>query len=103
MIHAIVTVSGGGTYLDPGLSASVLAKSMKPEPVENRSAKLSARESEVLHLIAEGHSNKEIAGRLHVSDKSVETYKARSMSKLGLRGRADVVRYALENGWLRPN
>jgi DNA-binding NarL/FixJ family response regulator len=103
LIHAIITVAAGGTYLDPALSANVLARSMRGESSESRAAKLSARECEVLRLIAEGHTNKEIASRLHISDKSVETYKARSMSKLGLRGRADVVRYALQQGWLKSN
>jgi len=62
---------------------------------------LSDRETEVLRLIAQGHSNKEIAAHLELSVKTVETYKARSMEKLGLTGRSDIVRLALEEGWLR--
>jgi DNA-binding NarL/FixJ family response regulator len=51
--------------------------------------------------VAAGHSNKEIAGRLELSVKTVETYKARSLEKLGLHSRADLVRYALRRGWLQ--
>ncbi len=55
----------------------------------------------MVRLIAAGHSNKEIATRLGLSVKTVETYKARSMEKLGLDSRADLVRYALQRGWLQ--
>jgi DNA-binding CsgD family transcriptional regulator len=61
---------------------------------------LSQRESEAVRLIALGYSNKQIASRLSVSVKTVETYKARAMKKLGLRGRVDLVRYAAHCGWL---
>jgi DNA-binding NarL/FixJ family response regulator len=61
---------------------------------------LSTREAEVLKLVALGHSNKEIASELDVSAKSVETYKARGSEKLGLKTRADIVRYAASQGWL---
>jgi DNA-binding CsgD family transcriptional regulator len=64
---------------------------------------LSEREAEVLLLIAQGLSNKEIAARLRISVKTVETYKARSMEKLGLSGRADIVRFALQKGWLHDS
>jgi len=62
---------------------------------------LSEREAEVVRLLAAGHSNKEIALRLDLSVKTVETYKARSLEKLGLHSRADLVRYALQRGWLQ--
>lgn len=62
---------------------------------------LSEREARVVRLIAAGHSNKEVAARLGLSVKTVETYKARSLRKLGLRSRAELVRYALRCGWLR--
>jgi DNA-binding NarL/FixJ family response regulator len=54
-----------------------------------------------VRLIAAGYTNKEIASRLALSVKTVETYKARSMEKLGLDSRADLVRYALQRGWLQ--
>jgi DNA-binding CsgD family transcriptional regulator len=61
---------------------------------------LTAREAEVLRLVAAGLTNKEIAHQLGVTIKSVETYKARGIAKLGLRTRHDIVRYAMGQGWL---
>ena len=61
---------------------------------------LSEREAEVLRLIAAGYSNKEIAGRLSLSVKTVEAHKANGMRKLELRGRIDIVKYAVLQGWL---
>jgi DNA-binding NarL/FixJ family response regulator len=61
---------------------------------------LSDRESAVLRLIASGYSNKEIAGQLSLSVKTVEAHKANAMRKLGLRGRIDIVKYAVLQGWL---
>ena len=65
-----------------------------------RHRRLSDREREVVRLVARGYSNKEIAAKLEVSVKTVETYRYRAVEKLGLRGRADLVRYAIEQGWL---
>jgi DNA-binding NarL/FixJ family response regulator len=103
LIHAIRTVSAGGMYLDPALAGKVVGSFMrapagKSAPEGND---LSDRESEVLRFIAAGYTNKQIASQLDVSVKTVETYKARSMQKLGLGSRADLVRYALQRGWLQ--
>ena len=62
----------------------------------------SDREAEVVRLIARGYSNKEIAARLSMSFKTVETYKARSLEKLKVRTRVGLVRYAADRGWLTP-
>ena len=67
---------------------------------EQSGATLSEREAEVLRLIAAGYSNKEIAGRLSLSVKTVEAHKANAMRKLGLSGRIDIVKYAVLQGWL---
>ena len=61
---------------------------------------LSRREQEVIRLMARGHTGKEIASQFELSAKTVETYKARAMTKLGLATRADIVRYAKTRGWL---
>src|SRR4051812_14421722 len=102
LIHAIRTVARGGIYLDPSLAAQVLGGIIKRpgERAGRGEDSLSEREAEVLRLIALGHSNKEIAARLEVSVKTVETYKARSMEKLGLSSRAGIVGYAVRQGWL---
>lgn len=96
LVRAIRTVMAGGAYIDPILVGKGRNGSLK---VLKRS-QLSDREEEVLRLIAEGHTNKDIAGRLELSPKTVETYKTRSLEKLGLQSRADIVRYAVQQGWL---
>jgi len=104
LVHAVTVVARGDVYLDPGVTAVVLGKVARMHlPGEDSRHQLSEREAEVLQLIAQGHSNKEIADRLKISSKTVETYKARSMDKLGLTGRADIVRFALQKGWLQDS
>ena len=61
---------------------------------------LSDREAEVTRLLAQGLTMKEIAQQLNVSPRTLETYRARAMEKLGLKGRADLIRYARKRGWL---
>ena len=102
LVHAIRVVARGEVYLDPVVATSLVQQLARKSRTGMAPSvdDLSDREAEVLRLIAQGHSNKEIAARLELSVKTVETYKARSMEKLGLTGRADIVRLALENGWL---
>lgn len=100
LIHAIRTVAAGGVYLDPSVAGKVVAGFVGGSGHEPATAELSEREADVLRLIAEGYSNKEIGARLDISVKTVETYKARSMEKLRLGSRVDIVRYALQQGWL---
>lgn len=74
-------------------------------PIRAANEQLSEREREVIKSIAHGYSNKQIAIRLLVSVKTVETYKSRAMEKLGLYDRTDIVRFAVGQGWfdeLRP-
>ncbi len=103
IVHAIRAVAAGGTYIDPALAGTVVGPFVgRPEAAEATPNGLSEREEEVVSLIAQGYSNKEIAARLKLSVKTVETYKARSLEKLGLRSRVDLVRYATQRGWLSP-
>ena len=102
LIHAIRAVAAGGVYLDPALAGRVVEGYVGEAAAGGTAAvELSDREAEVLRLIAQGFANKEIAARLGVSIKTVETYKARSMQKLGLNSRVDIIRYALGRGWLQ--
>ena len=103
LISAIRQVLAGGIYIDPRLGGLVANSLVRRRAATARSgtSTLSDRESEVLRLIAQGHSNKEIAGRLNLSVKTIETYKTRSMEKTGLRSRIDIVRYASRHGWLQ--
>ena len=101
LLQAIRAAAAGGQYLDSTLTARVTARLLgRADKVSKPAATLSERESEVLRLIASGYSNKEIAGRLSLSVKTVEAHKANAMRKLGLRGRIDIVKYAVLQGWL---
>jgi DNA-binding NarL/FixJ family response regulator len=102
LLRAIRAVAAGGTYLDPAIAGKVVGVGT-PGPSRSQrgpTMELSERETDVLRLIANGHSNKEISARLAISVKTIETYKARAMEKLGFRTRVDVVRYAAGKGWL---
>lgn len=101
LVRAIRAVAEGGTYLDPIMAGSVVEGFVRPPTEPDAKIQLSERETEVVRLIAQGYSNKEIASRLKVSVKTVETYKTRSMEKLGMRGRVDIVQYAVRRGWLK--
>ena len=102
LIRAIQVVAAGGMYLDPTVAVKVVGGFVKPPPTgAAKTGELSEREAEVAKLTAAGHGNKEIASRLDLSVKTVETYRARSLEKLGLKSRAELVRYAFQQGWLQ--
>jgi DNA-binding NarL/FixJ family response regulator len=103
LIRAMHAVASGGMYLDPAIAGKVVRRTIRSSlhPQPGQAAELSERETDVLRLVAGGHSNKEISARLNISVKTVETYKARAMEKLGYRSRVEVVRYAADQGWLR--
>jgi DNA-binding NarL/FixJ family response regulator len=102
LVRAIRAVAAGQTYLDPAVAGQLVAGLVaRPEAaLRGTATELSGREAEVLRLIAQGHPVKQIAAGLDVSARTVETYRARGMEKLGLRNRSDIVRYALQRGWL---
>jgi two-component system, NarL family, response regulator NreC len=97
LVRAIRIAADGGRYLDPALPAADASLDRRRRAATPHATD---REVEVLRLVAVGHSNKEVAGALNISVKTVEVHKANAMRKLGLRGRTDVVRYAVLNGWL---
>lgn len=103
LIQAVRSVAAGETYLDPLIAGKVVDRVVHAAPLvpERQAAMLSEREFEVLQQVAQGYSSKEIATKLNLSSKTVETYKARAMEKLGLNGRAAIVRYAIAQGWLQ--
>lgn len=105
LVHAIRTVAAGGIYIDPTLAGKVVDSfvSRQPHGTGQPDGELSEREREVLRLIAWGHSYKEIASRLGIGVSTVDTYKSRLMEKLKLRSRADIVRYAAQQGWLKDS
>ncbi len=91
ILAALRVVARGRTYFDPDLSRAARASgAADPGPMSD----LSDRESQVLRLLAQGYLGKEIADKLKVSTKSVETYKTRLLVKLGINSRAELMRYA---------
>lgn len=104
LVRALRAVAAGGVYLDPAIAGKVVGdlvtEGEAPGPAEG--GHLTDRESQVLQRVAQGFSNKEIGAQLDISVKTVETHKLRAMDKLGLKSRADVVQFALRNGWLAP-
>jgi DNA-binding NarL/FixJ family response regulator len=101
LIRAVRAVAAGGVYLDPSVAEQALPTAAADRASSRAgSEELSPREEAVLKFTAQGFSNKEIAGRLEISIKSVETYKARAALKFDLRSRADIVRYGVSRGWL---
>jgi len=102
LIRGIRTVAAGQTYLDPAVAGQLVsALTSRPKlGTVGTGADLSDREGQVLRFLAQGYALKQIAAILDVSARTVETYRARAMEKLGLRNRSDIVRYALQRGWL---
>jgi DNA-binding NarL/FixJ family response regulator len=105
LINAIRTIAAGNSYLDPSLTRKVMggyvsrATSQRGE----RKGEMTDREAEVLRLISFGYSNKEIAAKLDLSVKTIESHKANAMRKLGISSRIDIVKYAILQNWLQDN
>ena len=99
LVRAIREVCSGQVYLSPGVSRAVVEAYATPDRPRDA---LSARERQVLQLIAEGKTTKDIAALIHVSAKTVETHRARLMQKLGIHEIAGLVRYAIRKGLVQP-
>lgn len=103
LIRAVREVMAGRRYLSPPLSEraiEVYLQKARTTQTIDRYDTLTTREREVLHLGAEGHTNNEIAARLFISPRTVETHRAHVMHKLNLRTHTDLVRFALRRGIL---
>jgi DNA-binding NarL/FixJ family response regulator len=105
LLRAVRVVASGEALLSPGVTRRLIgefaSRSAAAHPVPGL-GELTAREREVLTLIAAGMSNEEIAGRIYVSRSTVKTHVARAMTKLGARDRAQLVVFAYEAGLARP-
>ncbi|MEA2404987.1 MAG: two-component system, NarL family, response regulator NreC [Thermoleophilaceae bacterium] len=97
LVSAVHAATEGRTYLQPQLGARLAAEPPTPDARDND---LSDRETEVLRLIALGHTNMEIADQLYLSVRTVESHRAHIQQKLCLSTRAELVRHALEHGLL---
>ncbi len=102
LLIALRAVHAGRTFVD-------LTQTLTPPPSQRKSGRgkqpteLSRREREVLRLLAQGHSNQQVADQIRVSVKTVETYRTRLREKLGLKERAELYRFAVESGLLNPD
>ncbi|MFW9817878.1 MAG: response regulator [Candidatus Thorarchaeota archaeon] len=102
LFSAIRAVYQGGTYLHAAHTRVLFEppRARPPHPQAAEEPELSPREREILRLVALGYTSRQAANELNLSAKTVETYRGRLMSKLKLRSRVELVRYALENGLL---
>ncbi|MBM4465406.1 MAG: response regulator transcription factor [Chloroflexi bacterium] len=100
LVLAIQAVRQGNSFLSPSISRQVIEEYIQKAEamVENSYERLTDREREVLQLIAEGHTSREIAELLHISQKTVRAHRASLMDKLDIHGTAELTRYAIRKG-----
>jgi DNA-binding NarL/FixJ family response regulator len=101
LLDAIRTVARGGTYLDSALAPKI-AQSLSRRSSSSKSAarSLTYREQQVVTMVVQGYTNKETSASLGITVKTVESHKAKIMQKLGINSRAELVRFAILQGWL---
>lgn len=103
IVSAIRSVAGGDSYFSPPIAREIVAQIREPQATDDEPfSLLSVREREVLHLIAEGLSAKEVATRLAISTKTVEAHRTSLMRKLSVRKATELVRYAVRHGLIEP-
>ena len=108
LLRAVAEVVRGNIYLSPRIMKSVVTDFISPARKEgagkadSQFTALSAREREILKLVAEGRSNAQIASTLWISDKTVKAHRANIMKKLGIHKVADLVKYAVKSGLVEP-
>ncbi len=100
LLEAVRAVARGEPFLTPEAQRALI-KDVLGEAT-GRSGELTPREEEVVKLVAEAHTNKEIAEILHLSEKTVENHRSNAMRKLGMRDRVQLVRYAIRRGLIEP-
>ncbi len=100
ILGAARLIASGKSYLSPNISDHLVNAILEEDESENALSGLTRREREVLRLVAEGYSSREIAGNLGVSAKTIETHRSRLMSKLGIHKTSKLVRFAFEAGVL---
>jgi len=100
LVEAIRAVERGGAYLSPQIASTTLEAWARGLDSAEKSAltQLTAREREVLQLLAEGRSTRDVAALLHLSTKTIETHRFKIMEKLGLRSVAELTKYAVREG-----
>jgi DNA-binding NarL/FixJ family response regulator len=101
LIQAIRTVAGGRTFLSSSTQQALMRRWLEEDP-DARREELTARELEVVKLIAEARTNRQIAEALKVSEKTVESHRGNVLAKLGMRDRVELARYAIRRGLVEP-
>jgi DNA-binding NarL/FixJ family response regulator len=102
LIDAIQAVGRGEQFVSPVTERAVIKEWLAGDREDRLADPLTPRELDVVKLIAEAHTNKQIAQALHVSEKTVESHRANVLSKLGMRDRVELVRYAIRRGLVEP-
>ena len=102
LIDAIQAVGRGEQFVSPVTERAVIKEWLEGGREDRLEDPLTPRELDVVKLIAEAHTNKQIAEALHVSEKTVESHRANVLSKLGMRDRVELVRYAIRRGLVEP-
>jgi DNA-binding NarL/FixJ family response regulator len=105
LVQAIRYAYRGDTYIDPAMAGLIVNPYVgKPTKRELQPlGSLTPREQEICALLAYGYTNTEVAEKLHISDRTVETHRTNIMSKLDLKSRAELVRFAIDNGLLKTD
>ena len=103
LVKAIRAVASGKTFIDVELRDRLHEDVLGRRKQAAGGAALTGRETDVLRLVAWGYSNMEIARQLNISVKTAEFYRAGAVEKLNLRGRAEIVRYAMRAGWMNDD
>lgn len=104
VVTAIHQVFEHGAYLEPSITRQVIESLAQPSTKEaDLVVNLTHRETQILHYLIEGKSNKEIAHLLGISPKTVSVHRSSLMTKLGVRSSVDLLRYAARAGWVDPN
>jgi len=103
LVEAIKTVVQGKTFISPSVGELIISEYVKkPHAADSAYSVLSQREREVLQLVAEGKSTKQIGQQLHISPKTVEVHRLRIMDKLGIDNIAQLTKYAIQEGLTQP-
>lgn len=101
LIDAIRTVADGRTFVSSSTQQALMRRWLEEDP-DSRREELTARELEVVKLIAEARTNRQIAEALKVSEKTVESHRGNVLAKLGMRDRVELARYAIRRGLVEP-
>ena len=94
LISAVKRVAAGESLLDPAITGRVLQRLREPEPVDERLSSLTGQERRILHLIADGKTNRQIAGEMFLAEKTIKNYVSNLLAKLGMQRRTEAAVFA---------